>query len=95
MTKLREDLRELLYRALAEPVGLLLHSADPSRARTMIYQTRAAIGDPELARLQVRLVADMPDGNIALVKGHHFPSPEYQPISAPSQLNLVSDDLDL
>ena len=92
MTKLRDDVRELLYRALAEPVGLLLHSEDPNRARTLIYQTRAAIQDPDLARLQVRLVT-LGDGNIAIVKGHHFPSPEHQPLMAPT--NLVPDEIDL
>lgn len=93
MTKQRDDIELLLYQALAEPVGVLLQTEDPTRARQLIYQTRAALKDPELARLQIRVV-ELQGGNIVIVKGHHFPTPEHQPLAlAPTQLNLKDVDL--
>lgn len=90
----RQDLRDMLYQALAEPVGLLLSSPDPAKARQLLYANRTAIGDPELGRLQFRLV-DLGEGpQIAIVKGASLPAAEpYQPLPGAASPNL--GDLDL
>lgn len=63
-----EELGELLYRALGEPVGLLLRTSDRERLRQRLYQARARIADSELARVQIR-ISPFPDGDIVLCKG--------------------------
>lgn len=45
-------LTQVLYEALAEPIGLLIRSSDPARLRQRLYQLRANANDPELAKLQ-------------------------------------------
>lgn len=90
----REDIAAMLYSALEEPIGLLLATSDTARARQVLYQTRVALGDPELARLQFRLV-DLGDGpQIAIVKGERLPSaPEYKSMAQAQSPDLGELDL--
>lgn len=69
-------LRDMLYRALAEPIGQVLATSEPKRLRQRFYQVRAASKDPELARLQIRLApaglrldddSALREGEVALV----------------------------
>ena len=60
------SIKEILYLALAEPVGLLLQVGDFHRDRAKLYSTRAQIGDPSLSGLQFRAV-NFEDGNLAIV----------------------------
>ena len=48
-------LKTVLYKALAEPIGLELTSTDPGRARQSLYSARRELGDPSLANLQFRI----------------------------------------
>ena len=61
-------LREILYLALAEPIGLLLRSNDPARARAQLYAERKRSGDPDLAGLQIRS-SPLEDGELVIVRG--------------------------
>lgn len=58
---------EVLYRASAAPIGLLLMAGDPDRARQRLYQVRAMLHDPELDKLQIA-ASPLPEGNIILIK---------------------------
>jgi hypothetical protein len=62
------ELQAILYQALAEPVGLLLRATDPERARQRLYKARSELGDPALARLQIR-ISPLDEGELVLVKG--------------------------
>lgn len=48
------DLAPLLYRALGEPIGLVLRTGDPQRARAALYTARRKAQDPLLDDLQIR-----------------------------------------
>lgn len=63
----RAQAKLLLYRALGEPIGLLLQVSDVGRARQMLYQVRTETGDQDLAGLQLR-VSTIPGGNLLIVK---------------------------
>ena len=66
----KPELAELLYSALAAPVGILCQASDPALARQRLYAARKGLGDPALDCLQIRLVqAEGLDGNLAIVKG--------------------------
>lgn len=56
--------REILYLALAEPIGLLLRTNDPSRARQRLYAAKREI--PEASGLQFRMWA-AEDGDLVVV----------------------------
>ena len=62
-----QDLRPLLYQALASPIGLLLATGDFVRARQKLYQARAAAQDPDLAVLQFRS-SPVAGGDLIIVK---------------------------
>ncbi len=48
---------DILYRAAAEPIGVLLSvQGDLSAARQLLYRTRVQRGDTVLADLQFRLI---------------------------------------
>jgi len=47
-------LQQILYSALAEPIGLVLRTSDVHRARQRLYEARQKAGDPVLSRLQFR-----------------------------------------
>ena len=69
-----QELVEVLYQAKAAPAGLLLQASNPQRARAKLYQCRAKLGDPALARLQFRL-CNLPEGNLAITKGQQQQEP--------------------
>lgn len=48
-------LHALLYRALGEPIGLLLQSDDPVRARQKLYQAKYSAKDTALAGLAIKM----------------------------------------
>lgn len=60
-------LTSLLYEALAEPIGLLVATADPDRLRQRLYQLRTLADDPELERLQIA-ASPIPGGELVIVK---------------------------
>ena len=57
----------LLYQALAEPIGILLKTSDPLRARQALYRARADAKDEALAVLQIRS-SPFPDGDLLICK---------------------------
>lgn len=82
----------VLWQALAEPVGLLLTANDPQKARQRLYAARQAAQDPDLDRLQIRMV-DFDGGQIAIVKGALMPQPEWPRVEEPPMLG--AKDLEL
>lgn len=50
------SLLPLLYSALSEPIGLLLFTPQPERARQALYRARVQANDQALAALQFRLL---------------------------------------
>lgn len=63
-----QDLRLILYAALAEPIGLLVQVSDFDRARQGFYRARAEARDPDLAQLQFRASPGLEGGNLVIVK---------------------------
>ena len=61
----REILLQILSTALSEPIGLLLQTSDPARARAALYKARTDSGDPRLAILQIRM-SPFPDGDLVI-----------------------------
>lgn len=58
------EAREILYLALAEPIGLLLRTNDPGRCRQRLYAARREM--PEASGLQFRMwIAE--DGDLVVV----------------------------
>jgi hypothetical protein len=49
------ELQDILYLALQEPIGLVLVTNDPHRARQRLYRARTEIQDPALEILQIRM----------------------------------------
>lgn len=91
----REAAKASLYQALAEPIGVVLaETLDLPRARQVLYSTRTALGDPELSRLQFRLVELEEGARIVIVKGEKLAQPAaYEPLANNTSPNL--GDLDL
>jgi hypothetical protein len=58
----------LLYRALNEPIGLLVSTNDAKRLRQQLYLARTEALDPALEILQFRM-SPFPDGQIVICKG--------------------------
>jgi len=56
---------ELLYLALAEPIGLLLQAEPVERARQRLYATKRQLADPQLDCIQIRL-SPLEGGNLVL-----------------------------
>lgn len=76
-----QDLKAILYSAMADPIGLLLQVSDFSRARQALYRARAEAADPDLAVLQFRASPGLPEGNLIIVKERVQVS---SPVSLPS-----------
>lgn len=72
MNQAKLRLTEFLYQALAEPIGLVLRTSDPVRARQQLYQARQAAQDPSLDCIQIRM-SPFPDGDLVLCKGARVP----------------------
>jgi hypothetical protein len=86
-----EEIVELLYGALAEPVGVLLQCNDPVRARAKIYAVRRGLMDAELNAL--RFVV-WPEGQLAICKGELVAGVEMEPRGAvPAKGKLALKDL--
>lgn len=80
-----EELKLLLARASAEPIGLICRSDDPARARQKMYLARKASYDPDLANLQIRLV-QIGEGNIVICKNKVLaPAQSLIPASPPAK----------
>ena len=50
-----DQLIAILHAALAEPIGLVLATDDPTRARAALYRARMTENNPDLADLQIRM----------------------------------------
>lgn len=77
---------DILYRALAEPIGALV-ACGPGEAhsvRQALYRARATASDPALAQLQIRMapVELAAEGALVIVKGQ----PSRQPNGTPEAL---------
>ncbi len=75
--------RELLYLAMAEPIGLLVTTSDWALARQRLYKARAEAQDPALAILQFRQ-SSIEGGELVITKGRTIA--EARALSAPSTL---------
>lgn len=63
-----DEFREILYRALAEPIGLLLScQGDRASCRQRLYRVRAELQDSDLDCLQIR-VSPFGEGDLVIVK---------------------------
>lgn len=62
-----EQLLELLYSALAQPIGLVLCTSDTEQARQALYRARARAADPALDTLQFK-VGTCADGDLTIYK---------------------------
>lgn len=83
MTVARDELTLLLYRALSEPIGLVLASSQPDKARQRLYAARAAAADPDLSTVQIRMAPDaIGPGMLVLVRG--MPRQGQQPKTLPA-----------
>lgn len=63
-----DELRSILYTALAEPVGVVLRTSNTERARQRLYKARRDTADPDLEVLQIRL-SPVEDGDLIICKG--------------------------
>jgi hypothetical protein len=61
------EAQQILYLALAEPIGLLLATSDSAKAKTRLYSERAKLKDPALAVLQFR-TSPIDGGNLVVTK---------------------------
>lgn len=62
----KDEFLMLLLQAVQEPIGLLVATNDPERARQKFYASRRAAKMPELDGLQIRM-SPFPDGQLVLV----------------------------
>lgn len=63
-----EQERELLYRAMASPLGLVIAVSDFSLAQQRLYKARRDLSDPDLAKLQFRRSPLKPEAELWIVK---------------------------
>lgn len=67
MSSLPARCKEILYRALAEPIGIALQASNRERVRQALYKARADAGDPALVILQIR-VSPFEGSNLIICK---------------------------
>lgn len=60
---------ELLYQALASPIGIVVRTSNFSLCQQRFYRARREAGDPALDCLQLRRSPFAPEGEIWIVKG--------------------------
>jgi hypothetical protein len=60
---------ELLYRALAAPIGIQVEVSDVTQCRNELVRCRQLTGNKELDRLQFRTNPLDPDGSLWIIKG--------------------------
>lgn len=58
---------EIMYQALAEPIGLLVQTNDLNGARARFYAARKLAGDPALSVLQFR-ASPVPGGELVIIR---------------------------
>ena len=58
----------ILYAAISAEFGLVIKTNNPYKARASLYKTRRAIGDTELAKLQIRVSPNNSEGEIWLLR---------------------------
>ena len=71
MTAQVQDLIGLWLAAADEPIGLLLRSSDPGKAKQLLYRARTAgvaQGHTALAHMQLR-TSPFPDGDLVICRG--------------------------
>lgn len=69
----QDRLGKIMYDALVQPIGLLVTSPDPGRARAAFYAARNKINDPALGQLQIRLITIDGDTVLAIVRSDQVP----------------------
>lgn len=74
----QDRLGQMMYDALAQPIGLLVASPDVAKARSAFYAARNKINDPVLGQLQIRLIVMDGEPMLALVR-----SDQVLPLPAP------------
>lgn len=69
---------ELLYQALASPLGIVIRVDNFQLAQAKLYAARRQSGDPELACLQLRHSPFDPEQELWIIRGQpsHTPSQE-------------------
>jgi len=58
----------LWLQAKNEPIGVVLRTNDPHRAKQQLYRARADAGMPELVNLQLR-TSPFDEGQLVIVRG--------------------------
>lgn len=58
---------DLIYQALAQPIGLLINCDDFEAFRTRLYKVKSTLADPALQALQFRR-SNIEGGNMLIVK---------------------------
>jgi len=64
----KERLLQLWLDALEQPIGVLLRTNDPNRAKQLLYRVRAEAKLDALANLQLR-TSPFPDGDLIICHG--------------------------
>jgi hypothetical protein len=63
-----DQMLEIMYQALGEPIGLLVSTNDLRRAQAIFYAARKKAGDPGLGVLECR-ASPLEGGDFIIVKG--------------------------
>lgn len=80
----------ILQTALAEPIGLVLRTSDPTRARATLYRIRSEANDPTLSVLQIRASPFPAEGDLIIC---HVRAPRSRASAAhPSLDDLLDED---
>jgi hypothetical protein len=59
----------VLYAAVSAPLGIVVRTNNPTKARAALYDFRAALGDTELASLSIRVSPDNTEGALWILNG--------------------------
>jgi hypothetical protein len=87
----RDDVVNILYAALLEPIGLLLDTPEPHRARQALYAVRRSLGDATLSSLQFR--ASPIEGGTLVITKSMVPARALAPIAQPTSAHDGDTDL--
>jgi hypothetical protein len=68
MNPAKAKVRDILYAAMAEPIGLLVMTNEPTRLKALFYSVRRECQDQELDILQLR-TSPFPEGQFVICKG--------------------------
>ncbi len=61
------EFMSIWYQALEQPLGLVLRTSDPARARQALYAARAEAQDEALGQLQIRMWQGENGENLVIV----------------------------